>query len=255
MKECELCKKPARIHCESDQASLCLACDAKVHSANFLVARHSRTLLCQSCQAPTPWRAAGARLVPVISVCLKCVGRCRGEPASDLEVDSRERMIAGEGDEEETDDGDEDDVEAEEVEEQEEDEREDGENQVVPWTSSLSGPAASPSSGDESFRRGGHDGCAGFGAETAAAVSMKRKLDDGDFIHQEWNGCSSSQANCGVADDEATSSSPTRSPKELKKVPVDSEGAGSSRRLQTNMFNGPLTTAVELSKRPSPSSI
>lgn len=184
MKECELCKKPARTHCDSDQANLCLVCDAKVHSANFLVARHSRTLLCQSCQAPTPWRAAGARLVPAISMCLKCVGRSGGPPAPEAEVDVRGRMIAGEGDEEETDDGDDEDIDTEDAEEQEEDEKEDGDNQVVPWTSSLSGPAASPSSGEESFRRGGHCGYAGIGADTPAAFSLKRRRDDGYFLHQ-----------------------------------------------------------------------
>ncbi|KAM0059041.1 putative transcription factor interactor and regulator Znf-B family [Helianthus debilis subsp. tardiflorus] len=47
MKTCELCKSAAKIYCDSDQASLCWTCDNKVHSANFLVARHSRTLLCQ----------------------------------------------------------------------------------------------------------------------------------------------------------------------------------------------------------------
>lgn len=72
---CELCKQTARIHCESDQASLCWDCDAKVHSANFLVARHSRSLLCRICQSPTPWSAAGAKLEPTLSDCRKCLNR------------------------------------------------------------------------------------------------------------------------------------------------------------------------------------
>ncbi|GFP93761.1 B-box zinc finger protein 32 [Phtheirospermum japonicum] len=61
------------MHCASDQASLCWACDAKVHSANFLVARHSRNLLCRVCQGPTPWSAAGAKLRPTASACEQCV--------------------------------------------------------------------------------------------------------------------------------------------------------------------------------------
>ncbi|RWW84434.1 hypothetical protein BHE74_00006970 [Ensete ventricosum] len=72
VKQCELCDRSARMHCESDQASLCWECDAKVHGANFLVARHSRWLLCQSCQSPTPWRAEGARPGHAISTCQRC---------------------------------------------------------------------------------------------------------------------------------------------------------------------------------------
>ncbi|CAA0825088.1 B-box type zinc finger family protein [Striga hermonthica] len=75
MKWCELCKRTARIHCESDQASLCWSCDARVHSANFLVARHSRNLLCRACQCPTPWFASGAELGPTASACVKCADR------------------------------------------------------------------------------------------------------------------------------------------------------------------------------------
>ncbi|KAK3032626.1 hypothetical protein RJ639_036586 [Escallonia herrerae] len=55
MKRCELCNSIARMYCESDQASLCWDCDARIHSANFLVAKHLRTLLCHSCQSMTPW--------------------------------------------------------------------------------------------------------------------------------------------------------------------------------------------------------
>ena len=56
MKKCELCNSLAKMHCDSDQASLCWDCDAKVHAANFLVAKHSRTLLCHLCQSFTPWK-------------------------------------------------------------------------------------------------------------------------------------------------------------------------------------------------------
>ncbi|KAE7995525.1 hypothetical protein FH972_000309 [Carpinus fangiana] len=36
MKKCELCDSPAKMYCESDQASLCWDCDSQVHGANFL---------------------------------------------------------------------------------------------------------------------------------------------------------------------------------------------------------------------------
>ncbi|KAG2613466.1 B-box zinc finger protein 32-like [Panicum virgatum] len=42
---CELCGAPAAVHCAADAAFLCAACDAKVHGANFLAARHRRTRL------------------------------------------------------------------------------------------------------------------------------------------------------------------------------------------------------------------
>ncbi|GFZ05574.1 B-box type zinc finger family protein [Actinidia rufa] len=103
------------MYCESDQASLCWDCDAKVHSANFLVARHSRSLLCHVCQSPTPWSASGAKLGPVVSACESC-------------VDGYD------------DDDDDDD---------EEEEEEDGDNQVVPWSSTPPPPAESSSSSEE----------------------------------------------------------------------------------------------------------
>ncbi|KAJ0984177.1 hypothetical protein J5N97_002533 [Dioscorea zingiberensis] len=39
---CELCGAAAMVHCEADAAFLCRSCDATVHGANFLVARHLR---------------------------------------------------------------------------------------------------------------------------------------------------------------------------------------------------------------------
>lgn len=74
MKKCELCKSPATIHCDSDRANLCWTCDANVHSANFLVAKHLRNLLCHVCQSPTPWTASGEKLSSsTVSVCRTCV--------------------------------------------------------------------------------------------------------------------------------------------------------------------------------------
>ncbi|XP_075493241.1 B-box zinc finger protein 32 [Primulina tabacum] len=39
---CELCDAEAVVFCPSDAAYLCWTCDAQVHQANFLVARHFR---------------------------------------------------------------------------------------------------------------------------------------------------------------------------------------------------------------------
>ncbi|GJT74895.1 zinc finger protein CONSTANS-LIKE 1-like protein [Tanacetum coccineum] len=134
MKSCELCKSPARIYCESDQASLCWTCDTKVHSANFLVARHSRTLLCRNCQSPTPWSASGQRIgSSAVSVCQKC--------ASD--DDDVSESVASDN-EDDYDDVTEDDEDEEEEEEEEEDE-----NQVVPWCSTPPPPPASSSGSDD----------------------------------------------------------------------------------------------------------
>ncbi|PPD78892.1 hypothetical protein GOBAR_DD24175 [Gossypium barbadense] len=63
------------MYCESDQAILCWDCDSRVHGANFLVAKHSRTLLCHLCQSPTPWNGSGPKLGPTVSVCENCVSR------------------------------------------------------------------------------------------------------------------------------------------------------------------------------------
>ncbi|KAL1834269.1 hypothetical protein DCAR_0104442 [Daucus carota subsp. sativus] len=134
MKKCELCNSIARMFCESDQASLCWQCDAKVHSANFLVAKHSRTLLCQSCQALTPWTGSGPKLGPTLSFCESCVHENTNY----------------------NNDTDEDDEDEEDDEDDEEDEEEDdGENQVVPLSSSSLAPpqVTSSSSSEESSAR------------------------------------------------------------------------------------------------------
>ncbi|KAK3219116.1 hypothetical protein Dsin_013086 [Dipteronia sinensis] len=48
---CELCGLQASIYCDSDSAFLCRSCDAAVHQANFLVARHLRNSLCSKCNS------------------------------------------------------------------------------------------------------------------------------------------------------------------------------------------------------------
>lgn len=123
---CSLCgKRTARMVCESDQAKLCWDCDHKVHSANFLVEKHLRILLCRLCQSPTPWKACGPYLTPTSSLC---------HPCSVLPNNIH--------DDEESDDDHSDDDDDDVPEEEEEEEEEEGENQVVPWSS----PSPSPSS-------------------------------------------------------------------------------------------------------------
>ncbi|OIW06132.1 hypothetical protein TanjilG_29888 [Lupinus angustifolius] len=72
---CELCGKKAMVYCDSDQAKLCWYCDATVHSANFLVAKHIRVLLCRICNSHTQWKASGPKLIPSSSSCLGCVAK------------------------------------------------------------------------------------------------------------------------------------------------------------------------------------
>lgn len=50
-KTCEFCTalRPV-VFCNADAAYLCLSCDAKIHSANALSSRHSRTLVCEWCR-------------------------------------------------------------------------------------------------------------------------------------------------------------------------------------------------------------
>nr|GMD33476.1 putative zinc finger protein CONSTANS-LIKE 11 [Ipomoea batatas] len=75
-------------------ANLCWNCDAKVHSANFLVERHSRFLLCKVCHSPTSWSASGAKLGFAASLCGCCVadtGRRRQEAeAEESQGESRD---------------------------------------------------------------------------------------------------------------------------------------------------------------------
>ncbi|KAF5741467.1 putative zinc finger CONSTANS-LIKE 11 -like protein [Tripterygium wilfordii] len=181
MKSCELCKTPATTYCESDQASLCWNCDAKVHGANFLVARHSRTLLCRACQSPTPWKASGARLGSTVSACERCVnGTNEGDEESE----------AGNDDDLDTEDEDLDHEEEVDVQD------EDGDNQVVPWSSSTTPPpAASSSSSEDSVTRISGSDTVAF--ESINSFTLKRvRENDSDlrFQEEEFN-CSSSRLN------------------------------------------------------------
>lgn len=160
VKKCELCKVRARAFCESDQASLCWTCDEKVHGANFLVARHSRTLLCGACDSLTPWKATGAALVNAVSVCDRCADAELHEQQQEEEDEEEEESEGGNDEETDTedDDGDGD---------------EDGDNQVVPWSASTPPPAASSSGSEESVNGDGD------GSDPATtATSLKRRRDD-----------------------------------------------------------------------------
>nr|ATU32510.1 CONSTANS-like 1 protein [Cymbidium ensifolium] len=148
MKRCELCDRTARMYCESDQASLCWDCDAKVHGANFLVERHPRVLLCRRCQAPTPWRATGSRLSPIVSACDRCTVIDKASPAG-----------------EEQDEGEVDVEEAAMYEGEQED------CQVVPRRPTPPPPASS-SSGEES---------SSLSSGKASSNSLKRIRKDDDL--------------------------------------------------------------------------
>lgn len=145
MKNCELCSGAARLVCESDEASLCFDCDAKVHGANFLVARHQRLLLCRHCQSPTPWRADGPRLGPTVTLCRRCLlHKNQRHHDDDDEGESRRNQEEEEDQDQDQDDDDDD----------EEEEEEEGEEQVVPWATdeeekNTPPPVASSSSSEE----------------------------------------------------------------------------------------------------------
>ncbi|KAK6124451.1 hypothetical protein DH2020_041800 [Rehmannia glutinosa] len=151
MKKCELCKKVARMYCNSDQASLCWDCDSRVHTANFLVSKHTRTLLCHACQSPTSWTGSGPKLGPTVSVCETC-------------VNGRDRNMDGDrdpGNENSEDDDSEDEEEKTDDDEENgdynnhEDDEDDGENQVVPLSPPPFLASASSSSEESSSRRDG----------------------------------------------------------------------------------------------------
>ncbi|XP_010273594.1 PREDICTED: B-box zinc finger protein 32-like [Nelumbo nucifera] len=74
MKEsvCELCSGEASLYCSSDSAFLCWNCDARVHEANFLVARHVRRTVCIKCKGFDGKRVSGVGFRPVQSVCRSC---------------------------------------------------------------------------------------------------------------------------------------------------------------------------------------
>lgn len=164
MKKCELCNSVARMYCDSDQASLCWDCDARVHTANFLVAKHSRILLCHVCQSPTPWTASGPRLAPVVSVCPRC--------------DNTNGTAAVTGDRHSENDREDDDDDDDQSDRDDNDDDDDEDNQVVPLASTpLSSPpppvASSSSSSEESSRRFYQRRFAAISASTIGVLSNR----------------------------------------------------------------------------------
>jgi len=153
-RKCELCSNVATIYCGSDQASLCSPCDSKVHSANFLVAKHSRTLLCHVCQSQTPWAASGAKLGPAISVCQTCLcAKTRDERGlrqrDVMNIDGghdqdHDDVLDDDDDDQHDGDGDVDvadnDNDNLDDDDEDDDDEDDGDNQVVPWSYSVSHP-------------------------------------------------------------------------------------------------------------------
>ncbi|KAH1120982.1 hypothetical protein J1N35_004142 [Gossypium stocksii] len=222
MKNCELCGGIARMHCESDQANLCWDCDVKVHEANFLVAKHTRALLCHVCQNPTPWLASGQHLSPAVSVCESCVANKNTtcEMTTELEESSEGEY------EDEEEDYDDDDDEGEGGEEED-----DAENQVVPWSEvsssfSMSKPAASSDSLSSS--EGG----------------LKRMRESPSFCSEDEIGCSSSHV--GLSNGEASlSMSSTR----VFKLPRLAEGNHSARNQDHDDSESGSTAIISSLKR------
>ncbi|KAM1112643.1 hypothetical protein EV1_045122 [Malus domestica] len=168
MKNCELCRLPARIFCESDQAILCWDCDAKVHGANFLVSRHSRSLLCHGCQSPTPWKASGEKLGHTFSVCESCVLPDGGRDDDDESQGGNDEEFDSDNDEIDDDDDDDDD------DDEDVDFDEDGDNQVVPLSSTATPPPPTSSASSSEQSATAFNNGDGGDSKTATAVTLKR---------------------------------------------------------------------------------
>lgn len=267
MRECELCEAPARMYCESDQASLCWDCDEKVHCANFLVARHTRVLLCHSCQSPTPWKASGSKLGHTISVCERCVKRCDKSNGNDDDDDEESRKEDSDDDDDQFHDADENDDEEtddeDEIDETDEDddEDEDADNQVVPWSSTPPPPpipSCSSSNTDESSSSSRLVVCNGrdFSTSTstvggdkrniaAAAVSlplkrMREKLDL-SFHQDDEIGCSPSPSAAMEVEEEVATSVISFRPLKDRKVALTTSNSttliGSLKRFEQKIVS------------------
>ncbi|KAJ4726204.1 Zinc finger, B-box [Melia azedarach] len=217
MRKCELCECAARMYCESDQASLCWDCDEKVHRANFLVAKHSRSLLCHVCQSLTPWKASGPKLGPTVSVCDACVAAapCGVNDHKIVQQENQSEESSGDEDNhpavDETED-EEDDYDDEDDDEDLDDNEEEDENQVVPWSGdSQSSPPPPPLSSVS---------CSSISEED---VSLKRIRDFADLYSDDEIGSSSQPGSRGVANDEATTSLSSFRPLKQPRTIAESE--------------------------------
>ncbi|XP_041009140.1 zinc finger protein CONSTANS-LIKE 4-like isoform X2 [Juglans microcarpa x Juglans regia] len=228
MKNCELCKVPARTYCESDQASLCWNCDAKVHGANFLVARHSRTLLCHSCHSQTPWKASGSKLGHTVSVCESCVRGTGNKEEERQSEGGNDVDLRQDDDDNEVDDifNDHDFDDASDEEEEEEEEEEEADNQVVPLSTTLPPPSTSSSSSEEvsvttlSLKRM---------RENSSDLRDPRVMDDLGFFSFKRGNDAALTAQAGDGDGEATSLRPWKD----RAVQVDGGAASSSAMIKS----------------------
>nr|GLL17873.1 B-box zinc finger protein 32-like [Ipomoea trifida] len=84
VRSCELCNGEAAVCCPSDSAFLCWSCDAKVHDANFLVARHIRNIICLKCKSFTGHRVSGFGVAPIAGHC----GSCSSLPPPEVEEEA-----------------------------------------------------------------------------------------------------------------------------------------------------------------------
>ncbi|XP_058113612.1 B-box zinc finger protein 32-like [Magnolia sinica] len=96
---CELCRREANLYCESDSAFLCWDCDATVHGANFLVARHVRRTVCCRCEGFDGNSVSGAGSRPIRPVCRSCGpeedGSCSSLSSSSSECISTAESFTG----------------------------------------------------------------------------------------------------------------------------------------------------------------
>ncbi|KAF8662432.1 hypothetical protein HU200_056017 [Digitaria exilis] len=233
---CELCGAAARVYCGADEATLCWGCDAQVHGANFLVARHARALLCRGCSRPTPWRAAGPRLGPTASLCDRCVRRGGGGGGpggvgasgagvgagvgGDVEMGG---VADGRRGDEDSDGEDDDEVVVEEDEDDEEEEEGEGENQVVPWTEEADATPPPVASSTSSSSR--EVAANGTNAAECAKEDVPCSTSQPSLCHY------SSPARHGGRSDEATSSrngGRFLSSRHRKRSPSDFLGSGSA---------------------------
>ena len=179
-KGCELCGKVAGMYCESDEASLCWDCDEKVHGANFLVARHSRALLCQVCQSLTPWKASGSKLSPTVSVCESCVHNENAECQRGQDAESLEIMNDRDDDLDRDEDDDEDEDDEDYSSDEDDEEEEEGENQVVPWSCASSPPPLPPPPAASSSGSDELDEVSSTAFSTLKRARVNADLDDSD---------------------------------------------------------------------------
>ncbi|KAF8389421.1 hypothetical protein HHK36_026116 [Tetracentron sinense] len=70
---CELCNGEVFLYCTSDSAFLCWKCDARVHEANFLVARHVRRTVCSRCKGFDGNTVSGVGIHYLQSICRSCL--------------------------------------------------------------------------------------------------------------------------------------------------------------------------------------